>query len=343
MTEAQMTRTARLADVLAHFGLDAGHVRLVRPGRVNRHWRVHAQGREYVLRRYVAGHYHRRTPEAIAWEHDALSDAYAAGWPVAAPIAYLQGRTLLPHNDAFYALFPYLPGRPAPLHSVRYRTIKGGLLGRLHRDMASVAAGQREGFGLVWELDVLARLCEFETFDAMLAKFGAEHPTLAAELRDQRFKSLRELSKLGYGDLPSGFLHWDFHHDNLLFSRGDFTGLLDFDSAHLDARAADIAASLVLECTEPPIYDAIDVNAARAFVSGYVAEAPLSERELCLIAPLIRACLIWFAVAVRMTQWAGGDERAVRSIARTTERRIPALDARWDAIEAAMQQAQAGS
>jgi len=334
-----VTRTTRLSEVLTHFGLEAQSIRLVQPGRVNRHWRVRAQDREFVLRRYIAGHYHRRTPEAVRWEHEALRHASVKGWPVAAPIPDTRGRTLLSHRDALYALFPYLPGRPAPLQNVRYRALKGALLGRLHSDMASIGRRQRPGFGLVWELDVIAETCEFETFNAMLRTFGREHPALASRLRAQRHKSLSELSKLGYGDLPPGFVHWDFHHDNLLFSRREFTGLLDFDSAHCDARVADLAASLVLECTEPPAYDAIDINAARSFTAGYVAEVSLSEAELGLIAPLIRACLIWFTVAVRMTQWAQGDERAVRSIARTVERRLPALDERWGAIETAARDA----
>lgn len=330
-----------LREVVAQFGVDAERVRDVRSGRVNRHWRVEAKdGRTYALRRYASppDGWQGRSREAIAFEHDALRFAASKGWPVAEALADASGETLVERDGALYALFPWLEGRSAPALSTRYLRINGRLLARLHRDMAAFRRdAQRPGFGRMWELDYY--LGSPRPFNDALREFARTHREAASIVRAQRYRTLRELSRLGYGGLPATFGHFDFHRDNLLCSKGELTGLIDFDSSHLDARVADIATSVALDCIEPPAYNAIDPDAMRAFVGGYVEASPLSEQELALIVPLVRSWIV-AAAAGRIAQWlATPGERVLAKIRRTVDFRIPAFEQRREAMERAVRDA----
>jgi Ser/Thr protein kinase RdoA (MazF antagonist) len=195
--------------------------------------------------------------------------------------------------------------------------------------------GQREGFGRLWELDPVVQAAGAASFNDLLARFGHEHSALAAGVRRQRYRNLRELARLGYGDLSLGLVHGDFQRENLLFSRGEFSGLLDFDSIRLDAPVADLAASAWLDCLDPS-GDRIDPAAAGAFVEGYAAARPLPDYERRMLPALVRAQMLWF-VAFRLMQWSVDRSPApVQSIARTVNRRLPALDGVTPALERAL-------
>ncbi|MEX2247793.1 MAG: phosphotransferase [Dehalococcoidia bacterium] len=326
-----------LRAVLERYSITPGAIRDIASGRMNRHWRIAAAGgREYVLRRYNT----RRSRDSIAWEHALLAHAATRGLPVAEPLsARDRGRdraTLVEDGGSLYALFPLLPGHPSPYANLRYLRIKGRLLARLHHELATWhPPGQRDGYGRIWELDTLFDHTPHVSFNEALRAFGRDHRETASGVRAQRYRSLRELSRLGYGDLPDAPVHWDFHHDNLFFVRGELTALLDFDSAHLDARAADIAFSIALDCLEPPDHHAIDPRAVRAFVGGYLEHTPLDNRELRLIVPLVRAVIVWSG-ALALSHQEHFGERVARSLDRSVRFRYPALEARAPALEAAV-------
>jgi homoserine kinase type II len=322
---------AAVEEALRQFGLAEAHVRAIRSGRVNQHWHVATPGRELVLRRYTP----TRSLAAIAWEHELLALAAAQGWPVAVPLAPVDGSPVVTVDDARYSLFPRLPGRPAPYERLWAKRIKGRLLARLHDDLSRFEDdSQRDGFGRAWELDVFVEPAVGEPFNALLRRFGQDHPELASAVRTERYRSLRELSRLRYGELPTMPVHADFHHDNLLFEAGTLTALLDFDFARRDAPAFDIAQSIALECLEPPTFDAIDPRYAHAFLDGYASQRPLRPEEAQLIVPLVRAAQL-LLVTLRLTEWASDtNPRAVASIARSAQRRFPALEARTSTLRA---------
>jgi homoserine kinase type II len=325
-----------LRDVLARFGIADGAMHDIRSGRVNRHWRIVSPDTTYALRRYTP----RRSPAAIAYEHDILARLACRGWPVAAPIAARHGATFVELHGSRYSLFPFLPGRPSPYGNARYLRLKGGLLARLHQDLAGdPPREQRDGFGRLWELDPVVRDGRFSRFDDLLQAFGREHPTLGQAVHTERQRSLQECARTDWSALPNTVVHCDFHHDNILFSRGRLTAILDFDIVRTDARIVDIACSLALDCLRPPDYDTVDPNAARALVAGYAAEAPLTATERALVVPLIRASFLWL-VAFRLTEWAAGaPNRAEKSIARRVHRRFPGLDRDAPAIALAIEHA----
>jgi len=330
--------TALLDDVLMRFGVANASIHDIRSGRVNKHWRVETGDDTYALRRYTP----QRSVSAVNYEHNILRHIDAHGWPVAAPLPSLEGTQTLAHvGGRMYSLFPFLTGSPAP-QNARYARAKGRLLARLHRDLASwEAPGQRDGFGRAWELDLYtAANCGFSTLNELLFAFGQEHAEIARVVRAQKYAMLRELSVLGFGELPAVLCHFDFHHDNLLFQRGELSGLLDLDLAHLDARVADVASSIFLDCFAPPAYSEISPTLAAQFVGGYVEHAPLRDAELQLIVPLIRAAIMGLVVW-RLAGWARGDDvqAALHSLHRSATERLPSFVRHRDELEAAVLQA----
>jgi Ser/Thr protein kinase RdoA (MazF antagonist) len=311
-------------EAMRAFGREASQVTPILTGRVNQHWQVVLPGGgAAVLRRYTAS----RSNEAVEYEHAALSYAHSKEWPVAAPIKTPGGAEIVYIDGDRFSLFPFLPGSPPPAEGLAQRRIDGRLLARFTGDMARAPLDQqRDGFGRLWELDLFVQSARDESFNGLLRRFGSDYNILATAIRHQRYTNLRELSRLGYGELSSTLIHGDFQRENLRFDAGELTGLLDFDSVRQDAAVTDLAASLWLDCLEPPAHDAIDIRAAAALAEGYAGLRNLSAQETALIPALVRAHMLVF-VALRLTEWASGSKRSVASIARTVERRFPALEA----------------
>jgi len=170
----------------------------------------------------------------------------------------------------------------------------------------------------------------------MLREFGREHAGLASAIRAQRYRSLRELARLGYGELADTQLHGDFQRDNLLFDRGELTAVLDFDSTHRDARVVDIAWSIISDCGEPPAETAIDARFAAALVGGYAEDTPLSDAELRLVVPLIRAHNVAICAWGVRRYLEAGDATVLPRLERRIGVRLPQLEARAAAIEDAI-------
>jgi len=324
--------------VLLRFGLHERRAqRIVPGGHVNEHWRVLGGPPAFVLRRYHV----KRTKSSIAFEHELLR-RLAATWPVAAPIDVGGGR-IVDYGGRLWSLFPLLPGTPASAHDRDQVARQGRLLARLHHDLAAGGASQqRERFGRVSELDAhgWGIGASGMTFDELLRLFGRDHAELAAAARDQRERSLGELWALGYSELPEQPIHGDFAGEHLLFDGGRLSGVLDFDLAHVDARASDIAWSMISDCGEPPAETAIDTTLAAAFVAGYSAESPLTERESRLIVPLVRAQdIVILGDALRQWAMPSGGAGQLPRIERRIRQRLPQLDERAKAIEAAVMRA----
>ncbi len=310
--------------VMEAFGIAAeSEVHPIAGGKQNAHWSVSTgESGDRVIRRYASD----RTREAIAWEHELLAYAKQRGWPVAVPRRARGGSTFVTVESETFALFPLLPGAPLDPTSLAGKALKGRLLARLHHDLRHFPNdGQRPGFARAWELDVYAGQSAGMSFHQLVATFGRDHKEAGDYLRGQRFYNLRELARLGYGELPTVVTHGDFHNDHLLFEQGELSGVLDFDSACMDAAEADVATSLALECLAAPNYDSIDLRAASAFLRAYFEHRRPTEQTADIILALLRAYLLRYAGYCLGRWYATRDEQDMASVLRTAERRLPAL------------------
>lgn len=252
----------RLAEVVRKFGVEPLRVRRI-AARANVHWSVAARdGRAFVLRRFGAGP--SQMPD-IAWESRLLASLTAAGLPVAAAVE--DPRII---GGAVWALYPRIAGRPLAPSNADDETYR--VLGRALADYHSAIEGltpppQRPGWRLYADChsppadgpdrgETIARL-------AAIDAGRAETFSMAA-----RALEARKLAAL-LADRPRLAVHGDFSPWNLLYEGGELNGILDFEAAHLDVAAADVAFA------RRGSHDAV--------VWGYLERRSLSDVELAAL------------------------------------------------------------
>jgi len=247
-----------LADLARGFGVEPDAIRFIRR-RYNTHWLVCTGGRRYVLRRFGVW---RGEAESL-WEIELMRRLAALGLPVAAPLA--PPKTI---DGAVFMLMPFLAGRALGAGAVsdaRYREL-GRRLADFHAALASMPAPpQRPG----WTENVQGALPfagGVERRTELLRALAATDSEVA-----RRFETA--LAALEARDLPRVFageprmvVQGDFAPWNLRLHAGRLTGLLDFELAHVDVRAADVAFA------RRGYHDAV--------VEGYLEKTPLSGAEL---------------------------------------------------------------
>lgn len=268
-----------------------------------------------VIRRHSV----TRSIEDVSWEHALIAFADDRAWPVPTPVASLRGSTSVEERGRLWSASQLLEGEPLREDSTAMRRISCRLLGRLHRDLAGFGSeGQRPGFGKTWELDLAVESAGADTFNEVVVAFSRDYPDLGAAVRRQRYRSLRELSRLHYPDLPEHPIHGDFQPKNLLFRDGNLSAILDFDQARRDALVCDLAPLLMP-------FQPLDLRLGAALLEGYESVRPLSESEWSLLPALVRASLLWW-VTLLLVRWRteGGD---TAGIVRTMNQRFPAFDA----------------
>lgn len=307
------------ARALAGWGLPPAPAARLSGGAVNEHWRVQPpNGEPLVLRRYNPRHADR----AIPYEHELLRFLAERSWPVAAPLPTPAGDTVVQTADGRWALFPFLIGSPPP-HEPLYQQRKGAVLALLHEDMAEWdSPGQRPTFGRVTDLDVQVRADGFDSFAALIAWFAEADRTRAEALIRYREANLDALAQLGYDAQPDVVIYNECLQNNVLFEAGDVTALLDFDLAHEDARVADIARSLLVDCWPhgPDLH---------YWMAGYAAHARprLRAAEVDLIPALMVANELWNTVVPLAISSHDDHEWMRTSVRQSIDERLPALQA----------------
>jgi Ser/Thr protein kinase RdoA (MazF antagonist) len=105
-------------------------------------------------------------------------------------------------------------------------------------------------------------------------------------------------------------IHGDFIAQNLLFHTEDLSGVLDFDSVHLDLRATDVA------CARRSRHDDV--------VRGYLEIARLTDAELGCLDNLWRATVLRYALQIINANVAAeADEAGLQWCVKQLEKTIP--------------------
>lgn len=225
-------------------------------GRRNHHWRVEREGEPAVLRRYAA------MQGDINYELEVLHRLRGSGWPV--PKLLEQPAVF---GSAYWGLFSLLPGAPTTRTGSAEERTRGRLLAELHNATASLAdLGQRDGFQrtdtIITDPALVTAVRSYERI----------RPDVGGLMRWHIDRACARLAALGLVGAEQIVLHSDFAPWNLLFESDVLSGVLDFESTHLDFRVADFALSW------RGAYDDV--------VHGYEDVHPLSELDRQLLVPI---------------------------------------------------------
>ncbi len=240
-------------EVLCHFSLI-----LVKHlgGRINQHWLVETGGSQLVLREYAPGQI-----DNVAYEHEVIERLHRSGWPVPrlveSPI-FVDGR--------IWALSTYLLGNSIKNESPADRRTRGRLLAELHQTTSAFTdMGQREGYqradDVVRDPRLMHALREYESIRPQVGRFLRWHLDRTIELFEQYPIDEQDMI----------VLHSDFTAWNLLFDHDKLTGIIDFESTHLNLRVSDFALSWR--------------GCYMEVIEGYEEVRRLSDRERQLIVP----------------------------------------------------------
>jgi homoserine kinase type II len=119
---------------------------------------------------------------------------------------------------------------------------------------------------------------------------------------------LRWLTQHWPAGLPSGVIHADLFPDNVFFTEGKLTGLIDFYFACNDAYAYDVAVCLNAWCFEHD--GSYNITKGRTLLSAYRAVRPLTGAEVAALPVLARGASFRFLLT-RLYDWINRDPSAL--------------------------------
>lgn len=246
-------------------------------GRNNDTYFVSAREGEFVLR------VHRNTadPGRVRDEHDLLGRLALAELPFAVPsparttggdtLAVLESET----GPRLAALFHRIPGEPAEIDAPNAR-LAGQALAQLDAALARLDLPVRAPASLrdvhpdvpdpYTALDELELGERGHAIRELFERVDAAHDALRASL-------------------PRQIVHGDFAFPNLLVDNGTVTGLVDFEFAGPDVRAADLATALYITVVRGDA--ALRWKLLEALASGYRRALPLDPSEVAAIPDLM--------------------------------------------------------
>ncbi|MDQ2952477.1 MAG: phosphotransferase, partial [Chloroflexota bacterium] len=241
-------------------------------------------------------------PARVRNEHDLLARLALQELPfeVPAPMPAEGGDTLTvlesPEGPRLAALFPRISGEPATL-GVPHGRLTGRALAQLDAALGRLdlpvraPATIRDVHPLVTDpVDALDELDLGAAHDGarrLLEEVDAVHDALA-------------------GSLPRQIVHGDFAFINVLIDQGKVTGMLDFEFAGPDIRAADLATAMYITTVRSD--EAQRWPVLEALTAGYRRSLPLDPLEVAAIPELMRR-----RSAIGIIHWIGRHRQGLAS------------------------------
>jgi len=269
---------------------------------------------EFLLKRRAPG---RDDVARVTLAHELQVQLAEAGYPVAPLISTRKGESRVELDGRIYELFRYIDSTGFPKTAAAAGSA-GAVLARLH----ALTARRREAVEIRAGTFHAARTIEsaFHQLPAAVATVEgeAEAESLARTcrlLRKGYLEAARRVEACGWANWPRQLLHGDWHPGNVLFRGDEVTAVLDFDSARLEPRAADISNGLLqftmlMSVPDDPLSwpDGFDGARLESFLRGYDLSLrehggePLSEPEQSALPWLmIEALIVESAVPIAAT------------------------------------------
>ena len=226
--------------------------------------------------RYVLTLFEKLTAAELPFYLDLMAHLADRGIPSARPVPDLEGNRLGELNGRPAALVCFLPGTDVERPGVTECAAVGAMLADIHRAGSDYPASIENPRGLSWWRDVASEVLRFlPAHSAALLRAEVAFQTM------QRFDGL-----------PRGTIHADLFRDNVLFERGQISGVIDFYFACTDLLLYDVAICVNDWCVGED--GALDANRARALLEAYRSRRPVCSEEATAWPVLLRAAALRF-------------------------------------------------
>jgi homoserine kinase type II len=292
-----------LAIILSHYELGAiKRVRaLSRGSRRAPKLLIESELGQFFLKRRAPG---RDDPYRVAFAHCLQLQLSDWRFPVPRIIGTRSdGNSMLQSEGYIYELYDYVEGRRTDRAFADVRE-SGTTLGRLHHLLDGfeprfpAPRGSYHGSSEAENKFAQAAL-SLQTAEPDIA--GASITQLVRSLKRSYREAARKVDDLGYSRWHTLINHGDWHPGNLLYRDHKVVAVLDFDSARLEPRMADVANGALQfsirmsRADEPRAWPAgLDVKRLKSFFQGYdsASKRPLSSDERTALPWLIIEALI---------------------------------------------------
>jgi homoserine kinase type II len=185
------------------------------------------------------------------------------------------------------AIVSYLDGLSVRRPNAGHCRAAGAAMARMHLAGRSFGGSRANSLSIAgWS----------ELLEAALPRAHLFDPALAGPLQME----IAHLQSAWPEGLPQGVIHADFFPDNVFFTGGDVSGIIDFYFACTDALVYDLAIGLNAWCFEPDF--SYNVTKGRAMIAGYRSMRPLDSAEIDALPILARAGAMRF-FATRLYDW----------------------------------------
>lgn len=269
----------RLTRVCAAYGL--GGLRAARylpVGVINRNWQVDTTTGAFAVKQLSDP-----LATGVREQHRVMKALIGRGVPIPEPIELDGGDPVCVVDGAEFTVSVWAPGRhlSGTEMSLAQATALGKLLGSVHIALAEVLGPGVAGPGIAVPdrgealsyLDCLLRIIEARPDKDEIDQVAFANLTWRRTVLTDPARSAPAPPELG----PQGYIHGDFHPNNVLWQDGRVSAVVDWDRVRVHSLAAELIRACLL------IFGGIgglDLPRVAAFVSGYRLRRPLTRALL---------------------------------------------------------------
>jgi len=277
---------------LAHYDIgDLVALEGIQAGIENTNFRLTTSDGAWVLSVFEG-----RTPEdALPYVFSLISHLHDKGLPVAGPQAVHGGGFISHIKGKPAAIVAFLQGACNMAPGVDECQATGEALARMHLACTDFAKVRDNPMGI-------------ETFARYHATCPGDPDAIEVGLSNLISDEIQYLNANRPTDLPRGTIHADLFPDNVLFSGGAISGLIDFYYACSDQLIYDLA--ITLGCWAGNDDGSLNLKQARAMLKGYETVRRLTKAEHLAIPYFLRAGALRFLLT-RTHDWLKDDAGAM--------------------------------
>ncbi|GLV53671.1 hypothetical protein KDH_05230 [Dictyobacter sp. S3.2.2.5] len=196
----------------------------------------------YALRAY---RYSNEKRWKIEGEHAIIAHVQQHGLPAIAPLPLPNGETILNHDGAFYALFPFAPGQQVPRHKLNTgkAIAMGKTLSQLHQALRDYHP--QHARTISFDVDREATVAKIDQIEAAILSqpeldaLDKQSLQRLAQRRDRLMVSQPEDISI-LSALDHQVTHGDYQESNLFFEGDSVSAIIDWDQTLFAPRAWEV-------------------------------------------------------------------------------------------------------